>query len=185
MRRAARGRGRSGAPHTAGYHRPVSGAAQPRLHLDRSLTDERVAASYNNFYEFTTDKKEVRNLVDNFRIRPWQLEVKGLVENPRVYDVDNLVRRLPLEERLYRFRCVEASAEYDFWANVRPGGTAPALVPGQRAPHRHRRTGAYPALQRLRRIRGRPLQKNLRCRTLFPAPGHPVGTLLVFVFTGR
>ncbi len=96
----------------------------PAFTLDRKLTDERVAASYNNFYEFTTDKEEVRNLVDNFRIRPWQLEVRGLVEKPRIYDVDDLVRRLPLEERLYRFRCVEA------WAMAVPwtGFTFKALI---------------------------------------------------------
>jgi sulfoxide reductase catalytic subunit YedY len=96
----------------------------PGFTLDRTLTDERVAAAYNNFYEFTTDKEEVRNLVGAFRIRPWQVEVGGLVEKPRIYDVDDLVRRLPLEERLYRFRCVEA------WAMAVPwtGFTLKALI---------------------------------------------------------
>ena len=62
--------------------------------------------------------------MDNFRIRPWQLEVKGQVEKHRIYDIDNLVRRLPLEERLYRFRCVEA------WAMAVPwtGFTFKALI---------------------------------------------------------
>ena len=76
--------------------------------LDRPLTDERVATGYNNFYEFTLDKQRVRFEVDRFKISPWEVKVHGLVNNPKTYDVDDMVRRFPLEERLYRFRCVEA-----------------------------------------------------------------------------
>ncbi|MDA0746531.1 MAG: protein-methionine-sulfoxide reductase catalytic subunit MsrP [bacterium] len=78
--------------------------------LDREVTPEDVAGSYNNFYEFTTDKERVKDLVDRFETRPWEVEVSGLVDRPKVYDLDDLVRRMPLEERLYRFRCVEAWA---------------------------------------------------------------------------
>ncbi len=82
----------------------------PAYTLNRALTDEAVAARYNNFYEFSHIKDRVWRLVDRFETRPWTVEVKGLVEAPRVYDVDDLLRRMPLEERLYRFRCVEAWA---------------------------------------------------------------------------
>lgn len=82
----------------------------PAYTLDRPLTAETVAASYNNFYEFTTDKAEVRNKVGDFQIHPWQVEVRGMVQKPMIYDLDELVRRMPLEERLYRHRCVEAWA---------------------------------------------------------------------------
>jgi methionine sulfoxide reductase catalytic subunit len=78
--------------------------------LDRPLTEEAVAARYNNFYEFTEDKEKVKDLVGKFRTHPWQVEVTGLVEKPRTWDVDELVRAMPLEERLYRHRCVEAWA---------------------------------------------------------------------------
>ncbi|MCA9772724.1 MAG: protein-methionine-sulfoxide reductase catalytic subunit MsrP [Myxococcales bacterium] len=76
--------------------------------LDRPITDRRIAASYNNFYEFTTDKAEVWRRVGAFEPRPWTLEVTGLVGKPGTFDPDDLVRRFPIEERLYRFRCVEA-----------------------------------------------------------------------------
>lgn len=76
--------------------------------LDRPLTAEAIATGYNNFYEFTLDKGQVRHQVDRFTIDPWKVEVSGLVNNPKTYDIDDLVRRFPLEERLYRFRCVEA-----------------------------------------------------------------------------
>ena len=75
--------------------------------LDRPLTEEEVAGRYNNFYEFT-QSKQVHLFVDHFETRPWTVEVSGLVEKPATFDIDDLVRRMPLEERLYRFRCVEA-----------------------------------------------------------------------------
>ena len=75
--------------------------------LDRPLTDESVAASYNNFYEFNLGK-EVERFTDKFKIAPWTVEVAGLVQKPKVYDLDRLLREMPLEERLYRHRCVEA-----------------------------------------------------------------------------
>lgn len=78
--------------------------------LDRPLTKELVAAKYINFYEFTTDKTAVWRMVDKFQIRPWTVEVTGLVHKPQRFDIDALVRKMPLEERLYRHRCVETWA---------------------------------------------------------------------------
>ena len=72
------------------------------------------AASYNNFYEFSTGKEDVVALAKNFKTRPWTITVEGLVKRPRTFDIDSLIRRSPLEERIYRFRCVEA------WAMVLP-----------------------------------------------------------------
>jgi len=79
----------------------------PAFKLDRHITNELVAATYNNFYEFSL-KKEVWKHIQGFETRPWQIEVGGEVESPKVFDIDDLVRRFPLEERLYRHRCVEA-----------------------------------------------------------------------------
>ena len=81
-----------------------------RFNLDRPLTDEVYAASYNNFYEFTTLKGRVYRKAARLRTFPWQVAVGGLVSKPRVFDIDELVRAMPLDERLYRFRCVEAWA---------------------------------------------------------------------------
>ena len=82
----------------------------PRFPLDRALTDEAYAASYNNFYEFSSFKSGVYKNAARLRTSPWQVEIGGLVEKPRAFDIDELVRAMPLEERLYRFRCVEAWA---------------------------------------------------------------------------
>jgi len=78
--------------------------------LDRPVTEEHAVTHYNNFYEFGTDKQEVANMVSAFKTQPWSVAVTGLVAQPKTYDLDDLVRLLPIEERLYRHRCVEAWA---------------------------------------------------------------------------
>lgn len=79
----------------------------PAYISDRPLTEEAVTARYNNFYEFT-DQKDPWRYVERFRTRPWEVEVGGLCVRPETFDVDRLVRLFPLEERVYRHRCVEA-----------------------------------------------------------------------------
>ncbi len=69
---------------------------------------------YNNYYEFTTDKAGVAPLAKDFSVSPWEVEVYGLVNNPGKFSVDELVKRYPPEERIYRLRCVEA------WSMVIP-----------------------------------------------------------------
>lgn len=69
--------------------------------------------SYNNFYEFTTDKEGVATLAQDFPSEPWKVQVGGLVEKSQVFDLDDL-RRFEQEERIYRLRCVEA------WSMVIP-----------------------------------------------------------------
>lgn len=70
--------------------------------------------NYNNFYEFSTDKQEVASAAKNFLTRPWTVSVEGLVHKPRVFGIDDLVKIAPLEDRVYRHRCVEA------WSMVIP-----------------------------------------------------------------
>lgn len=82
---------------------------------DRVLTPEAEPARYNNFYEFTTDKEKVWELAQGYPAAPWKVEVKGLVKTPRTLDLDDLFTRFPLEERLYRFRCVERWAMQVPW----------------------------------------------------------------------
>ena len=96
-----------------GVERLLSGAAavqrNPEFGLDRPITNEAAVLSYNNFYEFHgTDKQAVKDLVGKFTTHPWAVEVGGLVNKPKTFDIDDLLRTMPLEERLYRHRCVEA-----------------------------------------------------------------------------
>jgi len=82
----------------------------PAFVLDRSLTAEHIAAQYNNFYEFSEAKDDVWRRVGRFQTRQWLIEVKGLVRKPLQVEADELLRLMPIEERLYRLRCVEAWA---------------------------------------------------------------------------
>ncbi|MEY2409619.1 MAG: methionine sulfoxide reductase catalytic subunit [Verrucomicrobiota bacterium] len=78
------------------------------------LTNEHAAGTYNNFYEFSLDKEEVRKLASRLITSPWPVEIGGMVEKPMSVDAGELAAQFPLEERVYRFRCVEA------WAMVVP-----------------------------------------------------------------
>jgi sulfoxide reductase catalytic subunit YedY len=70
--------------------------------------------SYNNFYEFSTDKYEVAERAKGFRVGPWTVAVEGHVHKPRVFDLDDLLKLSPPDERIYRLRCVEG------WSMVIP-----------------------------------------------------------------
>jgi sulfoxide reductase catalytic subunit YedY len=88
---------------------PYPAKRNQKFTLDRPITPEWAATGYNNFYEFdATDKQAVKNKVGAFVVNPWQVEVTGLVNKPRTFALGDLLRTMPLEERLYRFRCVEA-----------------------------------------------------------------------------
>ena len=82
--------------------------------VDEAMTPRPSILNYNNFYEFSTDKDGVAGAAAGFRTSGWQVTVAGLVHKPRVFDLDDLRRLSPPEERVYRMRCVEA------WSMVIP-----------------------------------------------------------------
>jgi sulfoxide reductase catalytic subunit YedY len=86
-----------------------------RFRPERDLTPEREATSYNNFYEFGTSKSIAREAA-RMPVRPWRLSVGGLAAKPREFELDDLLRLLPIEERVYRLRCVEAWAMTVPWS---------------------------------------------------------------------
>ncbi|MGE0563082.1 MAG: protein-methionine-sulfoxide reductase catalytic subunit MsrP [Pseudolabrys sp.] len=75
--------------------------------LDRPVTDEKINANYNNFYEFGSSKN-VTEAAQALPIRPWTVKFDGMVEKEQTVDIDTLIRKAGIEERLYRHRCVEA-----------------------------------------------------------------------------
>ena len=72
------------------------------------------ASGYNNFYEFGTDKSDPAQNAHTLKTRPWTVAIEGEVKKPRVYDIEELLKLSPLEERIYRLRCVEG------WSMVIP-----------------------------------------------------------------
>jgi methionine sulfoxide reductase catalytic subunit len=75
--------------------------------LDRPITEEKVNTNYNNFYEFGSSKY-VAKAAQALKLRPWTVKIDGMVEKAQEIGIDDLIRMMPLEERLYRHRCVEA-----------------------------------------------------------------------------
>ncbi len=81
---------------------------------DEALTKIDAVTGYNNFYEFGTDKADPARNAGRMALRPWTVRVEGLVGKPRTFDIDELLKLAPLEERIYRMRCVEG------WSMVIP-----------------------------------------------------------------
>jgi sulfoxide reductase catalytic subunit YedY len=118
--------------------------------LDRPITDKKINANYNNFYEFNSSK-QVAEQAQKLPIRPWLVKIDGMVEKPFEIGIDELIRKMTLEERTYRHRCVEAWSMAIAWtgfplaklvAFAKPLGSAkyvrmetfsdPKIAPGQR-----------------------------------------------------
>ena len=98
-------------PSAAAGAKPPSGPPVPRnpkYDPGWNLTNEDWALTYNNYYEFSTKKDEVHKKVGGFPIKPWQVEISGLVEKPMTLDIADIMKQFPIEERVYKFRCVEA-----------------------------------------------------------------------------
>jgi sulfoxide reductase catalytic subunit YedY len=96
-------------------------------------TPYRDVTSYNNFYEFGVDKEQPATRARAFRPRPWSLAVEGEVARPMTVDVDTLIQSFPLEERVYRMRCVEAWSMVVPWIGFPLGALLTRVEPTPRA----------------------------------------------------
>ncbi len=96
----------------------LPGAPSP-YSTDEALTPYKDVTTYNNFYEFGVDKADPARHAGSLRTRPWTVRVDGLVKRPGTYDIEALLRLAPIEERIYRLRCVEG------WSMVIPWGGYP------------------------------------------------------------
>jgi sulfoxide reductase catalytic subunit YedY len=83
--------------------------------LDRPITDEKINNNYNNFYEFGPTKT-IAKAAQALKLRPWTIKIDGMVEKAQEIGIDDLLRKMPLEERLYRHRCVEAWSMAIAWS---------------------------------------------------------------------
>ncbi len=148
------------APKAAKAAEPVAGgvigrggalAARRTRSIDETPTSLDSVTHYNNYYEFGLGKEDPAHAAGSLRTRPWSVTVDGLVAKPKTIDIDKLIGLFPLEERIYRHRCVEAWSMVIPWvgfplakllAQVEPLGSAkyvafetlhdPRQMPGQR-----------------------------------------------------
>ena len=93
---------------------PLKATRNDAFSLKEAPTKFESATTYNNFYEFGVNKEDPARLAGTLKPRPWTLKVDGLVAKPKTFDIDELLRAFPLEERVYSLRCVEA------WSMVIP-----------------------------------------------------------------
>lgn len=82
--------------------------------VDEELTALKDVSQYNNFYEFGTAKEDPARNAGSLITRPWTIAIEGEVKKPKVFAIEDLLKLAPMEERIYRFRCVEA------WSMVVP-----------------------------------------------------------------
>lgn len=130
----------------------LSGVRASIYKLDDAKTPYKDVTTYNNFYEFGTGKEDPARRAGSLQTRPWTVVVEGEVANPRRYDIDTLLKLAPLEERVYRLRCVEGWSMVIPWVGfplselirrAAPTGNAkyvefitlddPSQMPGQRS----------------------------------------------------
>lgn len=92
----------------------LAATANPLYSSKGDVTPYKSATTYNNFYEFGTDKTDPASYASSLQTRPWTITIDGLVKKPQTLDIDALLKLAPMEERIYRMRCVEG------WSMVIP-----------------------------------------------------------------
>ncbi len=118
----------------AGYGgQPVTGIKPSPFSTGETPTSYKDITSYNNFYEFGTDKKSPALLSDSLKPRPWSVTVEGEVSHPGNYALEDILKGQPMEERIYRMRCVEGWSMVIPWVGFPLSGLIKRFEPTSRA----------------------------------------------------
>jgi sulfoxide reductase catalytic subunit YedY len=97
---------------------PLAPLLKSALSTDEKLNDYADITSYCNFYEFGTDKSDPSRHAHRMTTRPWTVSIEGLVQKPKTLAIDDILKIAPLEERIYRLRCVEAWSMVVPWVGI-------------------------------------------------------------------
>ncbi len=116
-----------------------------RYAAGRAISPERDAITFNNFYEFGTDKG-IWSTARAMPTRPWTIKVDGMVEKPGEFDVDDIIRRIGIEERVYRLRCVEAWGMTVPWSGFQLSSLLSLVTPLASAKYVRFETAAIPSV---------------------------------------
>ncbi len=111
----------------------LSGYTKSPLSTEEEVTAFDKVTSYNNFYEFGTDKGDPYRNAQAFRTRPWSLAVEGECERPGAYQLEDFLKPYQLEERIYRLRCVEAWSMVVPWLGIPLATVIKSCQPTSRA----------------------------------------------------
>ncbi|MEM8896573.1 MAG: protein-methionine-sulfoxide reductase catalytic subunit MsrP [Bacteroidota bacterium] len=118
----------------------------PKYTLDREMTKEYDATHYNNFYEFIKDRDiyTIHRFVNTFDTSDWKFEVTGMAENTGTFYLEEIMKKFPLEERTYRFRCVERWAMAVPWTGIPLAALIKFFEPKNKATHIQFMTASKP-----------------------------------------
>ena len=111
----------------------LTGVRKSALSTAETQTSHKDITTYNNFYEFGTDKYSPAKYAKSLVTRPWTVAVEGEVKRPKVYDIDELIKISPLEERIYRLRCVEGWSMVIPWAGFPLNAVINQVEPASKA----------------------------------------------------
>ncbi|THF62321.1 protein-methionine-sulfoxide reductase catalytic subunit MsrP [Pseudothauera nasutitermitis] len=148
--------------------------------IGEPLTKLESAISYNNFYEFGVTKSGPERNAHRMQVRPWTLRVEGLVCKPREFGIEELLKLAPMEERIYRLRCVEAWSMVIPWAGYPLAALLKAVEPLGSAKYVEFVTHYDPAIMNTRQVIEWPYHEGLRLDEAL----HPL-TLLTFGMYGE
>jgi sulfoxide reductase catalytic subunit YedY len=129
---------KSTAMMSAGLMMPCLGQAQAELsdsiHSESlAITARKYATSYTNYYEFSTNKEDSTELAKALKTAPWRVEISGEIEKPGLYHLDDILKVNAIQERIYRFRCVEAWSMVVPWLGFPLGEMLARFKPTSRA----------------------------------------------------
>lgn len=110
-------------------------SSNPDYQLDDTLTPEKDITTYNNFYEFGTDKSDPARRADRMQTEPWTVRIEGEVAQPRTFDIDDLLKLSAMEERIYRLRCVEGWSMIIPWTGYSLSRLLDQVQPTSNAKH--------------------------------------------------
>lgn len=131
------------------YRKAVKSDSASGIYTDEALTPYHDVTHYNNFYEFGADKSDPASYAGALKISPWSVVVEGEVDKPGTYTLEDLLRGVALEERIYRLRCVEAWSMVVPWIGVPLSSLLRRFQPNSRAKY-----VAFTTLQAPEQMRG-------------------------------
>ncbi len=144
---------KKGEADPSAHHYPVK--RNEAYVLERDITPIEITSTYNNFYEFGSHKRISRN-AQKLPLRPWDIRIDGEVEKPFTISFDDLLKKMPLEERLYRHRCVEAWAMAVPWSGFPLSSLVALAAPTSKARYLRMETFMMPKIASGQRQRWYP-----------------------------
>jgi len=146
----------------------LQGVTKGKFSTDEAPTSQMSITSYNNFYEFGGDKTDPARNSRNFKPKPWSVAVGGHCEKPGTYAYEDVIKGVPLEERIYRLRCVEAWSMVIPWVGVPLGDVLKKYGPTGQAKYVAFETVVRPEEMPARKRRSCPGRTSRACASTRP-----------------